>query len=155
MSEKWEVVSGKQRKPRQPKPQVVTGITTTDVQIVPGLGKTASNGTTKHKKRSAKVPAPFPIVDDMEDTGSGNKFLLIIMNLKGRMECVGIKLFRVKFAVGDVQSVIDEKTVNPSHKDDTKNQKASNKPQQKSKSAVEKRSDITSTLSKVLIESRL
>lgn len=66
MSEKWEVVSGKPRKPRQPKPQVVTGITTGDGQIVPGLGRITTNGSAKPKKKSAKVPAPFPMVEAEE-----------------------------------------------------------------------------------------
>ena len=66
MSDKWEVVGGKQKKPRQPKPQVVTGIATADVPVVPGLGKVTSNGSAKPKKRSAKVPAPFPMSSEPE-----------------------------------------------------------------------------------------
>lgn len=76
MSDKWEVVGGKQRKPRQPKPQNVTGITSADCQVVPGLGK-IGNGSTKPKKRSAKLPAPFPMSYESDEAAGS---ILSMMN---------------------------------------------------------------------------
>ncbi|ODN04239.1 Transmembrane protein [Orchesella cincta] len=99
MSDKWEVVGGKPKKPRQPKPQVIAGITNNDAPTVPGLGKVSSNGSAKPKKRTAKVPAPFPITNDFEVTGDTN------------------------------EGSTDDRSLSPKRKEASKSQKQASKPQ--------------------------